>query len=191
MPLHCFSVWLKGISFGYTYRSNICTWPIDRLYSHILSAMSRPMYCVKNPRGIHKAELWKHAVTCRTDDRIAKKGAVTFWTMVIISGPVQKKEGLENAFDFPWFCTGVYPPVVLWRQGPSAGLHWVVILQISLLRMNSSWTCSPDNKGMLRWMKMAKERSHSRDYLHASAGWGAGEREKAGLAFNELVNRER
>jgi urocanate hydratase len=45
----------------------------------------------------------------------------------------------------------------------------------------------PDNKGMIRWMHMAKEKI-SFQGLPARICWlGQGEREKAGLAFNELV----
>lgn len=45
----------------------------------------------------------------------------------------------------------------------------------------------PENKGMIRWMKMAKERIAFQG-LPARICWlGQGEREKAGLAFNELV----
>ena len=45
----------------------------------------------------------------------------------------------------------------------------------------------PENKSMLRWMKMAQERIDFQG-LPARICWiGQGEREKAGLAFNELV----
>jgi urocanate hydratase len=45
----------------------------------------------------------------------------------------------------------------------------------------------PHNKGMLRWMQMAKEKIAFQG-LPARICWlGQGEREKAGLAFNELV----
>jgi len=45
----------------------------------------------------------------------------------------------------------------------------------------------PENTGMLRWMKMAKEKIAFQG-LPARICWiGQGDREKAGLAFNELV----
>ena len=45
----------------------------------------------------------------------------------------------------------------------------------------------PENKGMIRWMNMAKEKIAFQG-LPARICWlGQGEREKAGLAFNELV----
>ncbi len=45
----------------------------------------------------------------------------------------------------------------------------------------------PNNKGMIRWMQMAKEKIAFQG-LPARICWlGQGEREKAGLAFNELV----
>lgn len=46
----------------------------------------------------------------------------------------------------------------------------------------------PQNKSMIRWMKMAKEKIAFQG-LPARICWlGQGEREKAGLAFNELVS---
>jgi urocanate hydratase len=45
----------------------------------------------------------------------------------------------------------------------------------------------PENEGMIRWMKMAKEKIAFQG-LPARICWiGQGDREKAGLAFNELV----
>ena len=45
----------------------------------------------------------------------------------------------------------------------------------------------PENKSMIRWMKMAQQRIAFQG-LPARICWlGQGEREKAGLAFNELV----
>ncbi|MGZ2857844.1 urocanate hydratase, partial [Pseudomonas aeruginosa] len=45
----------------------------------------------------------------------------------------------------------------------------------------------PENKSMQRWMKMAKEKI-SFQGLPARICWlGQGERERAGLAFNQLV----
>ena len=45
----------------------------------------------------------------------------------------------------------------------------------------------PENKGLQRWLKLAKEKIAFQG-LPARICWlGQGEREKAGLAFNELV----
>lgn len=98
-----------------------------------------------------------------------------------------KEKGLQHAFDFPGFVPAYIRPLFCEGKGP---FRWValsgdpadiavtdeVIMQLF-----------PANKSMLRWMKMAKERIAFQG-LPARICWlGQGEREKAGLAFNELV----
>ncbi len=98
-----------------------------------------------------------------------------------------KERGLQHAFDFPGFVPAYIRPLFCEGKGP---FRWValsgdpadiavtdeVIMQLF-----------PENKSMLRWMKMAKERIAFQG-LPARICWlGQGEREKAGLAFNELV----
>ena len=98
-----------------------------------------------------------------------------------------KEWGLENAFDFPGFVPAYIRPLFCEGKGP---FRWAAlsgdpndIAVTDELIMNMF----PNNAGMLRWMKMAKERIAFQG-LPARICWlGQGEREKAGLAFNELV----
>lgn len=98
-----------------------------------------------------------------------------------------QEHGLKNAFDFPGFVPAYIRPLFCEGKGP---FRWAALsgdpadiavtdeLIVSLF---------PENKSLLRWMKMAKERIAFQG-LPARICWlGQGEREKAGLAINALV----
>ena len=98
-----------------------------------------------------------------------------------------KEWGLENAFDFPGFVPAYIRPLFCEGKGPfrwaalSGDPNDIAVTDEVIMNM------FPENKGMIRWMKMAKERIAFQG-LPARICWlGQGEREKAGLAFNELV----
>ncbi len=86
--------------------------------------------------------------------------------------------GFVPAYIRPLFCEGRGP----FRWAALSGdPNDIVITDELIIKM------FPENKGMLRWMKMAKEKIAFQG-LPARICWlGQGEREKAGLAFNELV----
>jgi urocanate hydratase len=117
---------------------------------------------------------------------LQQKGAITFDYGNNLRARAQER-GLKNAFDFPGFVPAYIRPLFCEGKGP---FRWAALsgdpADIALtdeLIMNMF----PENKGMIRWMKMAKERIAFQG-LPARICWlGQGEREKAGLAFNELV----
>lgn len=117
---------------------------------------------------------------------LQRKGAVTFDYGNNIRQRA-KERGCVNAFDFPGFVPAYIRPLFCEGKGP---FRWAAlsgdpddIAVTDELIMNMF----PENKGMLRWMKMAKEKIAFQG-LPARICWlGQGEREKAGLAFNELV----
>ncbi len=92
-----------------------------------------------------------------------------------------------RCFSFPGFVPAYIRPLFCLGKGP---FRWAAlsgdpedIAVTDELIMNMF----PENKGMIRWMKMAKEKIAFQG-LPARICWlGQGEREKAGLAFNELV----
>lgn len=86
--------------------------------------------------------------------------------------------GFVPAYIRPLFCEGKGP----FRWAALSGDPADIAVTDELI-MNTF----PENTGMLRWMKMAKEKIAFQG-LPARICWlGQGEREKAGLAFNELV----
>lgn len=118
--------------------------------------------------------------------QLQKNGAITFDYGNNIRARAQER-GLQNAFDFPGFVPAYIRPLFCEGKGP---FRWAAlsgdpndIAVTDELIMNMF----PNNKGMIRWMKMAKEKIAFQG-LPARICWlGQGEREKAGLAFNELV----
>jgi urocanate hydratase len=86
--------------------------------------------------------------------------------------------GFVPAYIRPLFCEGKGPFRWAALSGDPADIAVTDELIVNMF---------PDNKGMIRWMKMAKEKIAFQG-LPARICWlGQGEREKAGLAFNELV----
>jgi urocanate hydratase len=117
---------------------------------------------------------------------LQKRGAITFDYGNNLRARA-KERGLENAFDFPGFVPAYIRPLFCEGKGP---FRWAAlsgdendIAVTDEVMMN----LFPENEGMIRWMKMAKEKIAFQG-LPARICWiGQGDREKAGLAFNELV----
>lgn len=86
--------------------------------------------------------------------------------------------GFVPAYIRPLFCEGKGPFRWAALSGDPAD---IAVTDELIMQM------FPENKGMIRWMQMAKEKIAFQG-LPARICWlGQGEREKAGLAFNELV----
>lgn len=93
----------------------------------------------------------------------------------------------HDPFAFPGFVPAYIRPLFCEGKGPfrwaalSGDPNDIAVTDELILNM------FPENKGMIRWMQMAKEKIAFQG-LPARICWlGQGEREKAGLAFNELV----
>lgn len=118
--------------------------------------------------------------------KLQQMGAITFDYGNNIRARA-KERGLENAFDFPGFVPAYIRPLFCEGKGP---FRWAALSgDPEDIRVTDEVMMElfPENKGMLRWMKMAKEKIAFQG-LPARICWiGQGDREKAGLAFNELV----
>ncbi len=121
---------------------------------------------------------------------LRKRGAITFDYGNNLRARAEER-GLKNAFDFPGFVPAYIRPLFCEGKGP---FRWAALsgdptdiavtdeLIIQLF---------PENKSLQRWMKMAKEKIAFQG-LPARICWlGQGEREKAGLALNELVKTKK
>jgi len=117
---------------------------------------------------------------------LQKMGAVTFDYGNNIRARA-KENGLENAFDFPGFVPAYIRPLFCEGKGP---FRWAALSgDPEDIRVTDELMINlfPENTGMIRWIKMAQEKIAFQG-LPARICWiGQGEREKAGLAFNELV----
>lgn len=114
------------------------------------------------------------------------KGAITFDYGNNLRARAQEK-GVEHAFDFPGFVPAYIRPLFCEGKGP---FRWVALsgdpedIKVTDDVMRSLF---PNDKGLHRWLDMAQERIAFQG-LPARICWiGQGDREKAALAFNELV----
>ncbi len=117
---------------------------------------------------------------------LQERGAITFDYGNNIRARAKEK-GLENAFDFPGFVPAYIRPLFCEGKGPfrwaalSGDPNDIAVTDELIANM------FPENKSLQRWLKLAKEKIAFQG-LPARICWlGQGEREKAGLAFNELV----
>lgn len=115
-----------------------------------------------------------------------KRGAVTFDYGNNLRGQAYAM-GLKNAFDFPGFVPAYIRPLFCEGKGP---FRWAALSgDPADIKVTDDLILElfPENKGLARWIKMAQERIAFQG-LPARICWlGQGERERAGLAFNELV----
>lgn len=97
------------------------------------------------------------------------------------------EHGVNNAFDFPGFVPAFIRPQFCEGRGP---FRWVALSgdpQDIYTTDEMLKEMFPENEGLQRWLRMAKDKIAFQG-LPARICWlGQGEREKAGLAFNELV----
>ena len=96
-------------------------------------------------------------------------------------------EGVKNAFDFPGFVPAYIRPLFCQGKGP---FRWVALSgdPEDIYKTDQKIKeLFPDNTHVHNWLDMAKDRIHFQG-LPARICWlGLGERDKAGLAFNEMV----
>ncbi len=93
----------------------------------------------------------------------------------------------KHAFNFPGFVPAYIRPLFCEGKGPfrwaalSGDPNDIAVTDEVMMKL------FPENEGMIRWIKMAQQRIAFQG-LPARICWiGQGDREKAGLAFNELV----
>ena len=118
---------------------------------------------------------------------LQKRGAITFDYGNNLRGQAKDKRGVENAFDFPGFVPAYIRPLFCEGKGP---FRWVALSgdpEDIYTTDKALAELFPENKGLQRWLTLAKDRIAFQG-LPARICWlGMGEREKAGLLFNELV----
>jgi urocanate hydratase len=98
-----------------------------------------------------------------------------------------KTAGYSRAFDFPGFVPAYIRPLFCEGKGP---FRWVALSgdPKDIARTDEAvLELFPENESLARWIRMAQEKVHFQG-LPARICWlGYGERDKAGVRFNELV----
>ena len=119
-------------------------------------------------------------------NELQNRGAITFDYGNNLRARAQEA-GLENAFEFPGFVPAYIRPLFCEGKGP---FRWAALSgDPADIAVTDEVIANmfPNNTGLQRWLKLAKEKIAFQG-LPARICWlGQGEREKAGHAFNELV----
>ena len=119
---------------------------------------------------------------------LKKRGAVTFDYGNNIRA-FAEEGGVKNAFDFPGFTPAYIRPLFCEGKGP---FRWVALSgdpQDIYETDKALLELFPENKAMINWIEHAQKRI-SFQGLPARICWlGLGEREKAGLKFNDMVRK--
>lgn len=117
---------------------------------------------------------------------LQKRGSITFDYGNNLRGQAFA-QGLKNAFDFPGFVPAYIRPLFCEGKGP---FRFVALSGDP----QDIYTCDeklkelfPENEGLMRWLLLAKDRIAFQGLPSRICWLGMGEREKAALAFNELV----
>jgi urocanate hydratase len=164
--------------------------PLIGYWPHDLSYQQAKVLRQDNPQQyIEHAyrSMYRH-VECMLE--LQRRGAVTFDYDNNLRARAQEK-GLKNAFDFPGFVPAYIRPLFCEGKGP---FRWAALsgdpADIAVTDAVIS-ALFPENASLQRWLKLAREKIAFQG-LPARICWlGQGEREKAGLAFNELVRTGR
>jgi len=97
--------------------------------------------------------------------------------------------GVQGAFDYPGFVQAYVRPLFCEGKGP---FRWVALSgdPADIARTDAAVAgLFPENGALRRWLELAREKVRFQG-LPARICWlGYGERDRAGLAFNELVRR--
>ena len=160
--------------------------PIIGYFPHEISIEQANILRETNPEQYLKMASHSMVLHVEMMLELQKRGAVTFDYGNNLRGRALEN-GLKTAFDFPGFVPAYIRPLFCEGKGP---FRWAALSgDPDDIRVTDELILSlfPHNESLKRWMHMAQERIAFQG-LPARICWlGQGEREKAGLAFNELV----
>jgi urocanate hydratase len=145
---------------------------------------------VKDPHRYVEEARASMAVHCRAMVGFLEAGAEVFDYGNNLRGEAILG-GFEDAFAYPGFMPAYLRPLMCEGMGP---FRWVALsgdpADIAVTDRAIA-DLFPDNEGLQRWLRLAGERVEFQG-LPARICWlGYGERDKAGLAFNDLVRSGR
>jgi len=140
----------------------------------------------KDPNAYIRAARESMALHCEAMVGFRRAGAEVFDYGNNLRGEA-KLGGFADAFEYPGFVPAYIRPLFCEGMGP---FRWVALSgdPADIAATDQAvLDLFPENRALARWMEMASERVHFQG-LPARICWlGYGERDRAGLAFNDLV----
>jgi urocanate hydratase len=118
-----------------------------------------------------------------------ESGSVVFDYGNNIRGQVQEHRGMDEAFDYPGFVPAYIRPLFCDGQGP---FRWVALSgdpEDIFTTDRELMKLFPEKEHLTRWLKMAGEKVAFQGLPSRICWLGYGERDLAGLMFNDLVKR--
>ncbi len=140
----------------------------------------------RSPGDYIRRSMESMAVQVRTMLDFQRKGSIVFDYGNNIRAQAEKA-GVSEAFNFPGFVPAFIRPMFCDGKGP---FRWVALSgdPEDIYRTDEALLgLFPEDQSLARWLRLARERVHFQG-LPARICWlGYGERDKAGLLFNDLV----
>lgn len=140
----------------------------------------------KDPEEYKRRSIASMARHVRHMLTLKERGAVTFDYGNNLRA-FAKQGGVENAFDFPGFVPAYIRPLFCQGKGP---FRWAALSgdpEDIYTTDRALIEAFPENKHMINWLEQAREKVAFQGLPTRICWLGMGEREKAGLLFNELV----
>jgi len=160
--------------------------PLTGYYPHTLSVTEALVLRESQPEEYVKMAYDSMAKHVELMLDLQAKGAVTFDYGNNLRARAYEK-GVKDAFNFPGFVPAYIRPLFCEGKGP---FRWAALSgDPNDIKVTDDLILElfPENESLRKWITMAQERIAFQG-LPARICWlGQGEREKAGLAFNELV----
>ncbi|HLW82962.1 MAG TPA: urocanate hydratase [Candidatus Acidoferrales bacterium] len=142
----------------------------------------------RDPEAYRKRAMQSIAIHVEGMLALQKMGAITFDYGNNIR-TFAFEQGVKNAYDFPGFVPTYIRPLFCEGRGP---FRWAALSgEPSDIHRTDQLVLEmfPQNESLCRWIKLAQKRVHFQG-LPARICWlGYGERDKFGLALNDLVAR--
>lgn len=139
-----------------------------------------------DPKSYEKKSIESMARQVRHMLTLQDRGAVTFDYGNNLRAYAEKG-GVENAFDFPGFVPAYIRPLFCEGKGP---FRWAALsgdpedIYVTDQALKEAF---PENHNLIKWLDEAREKIAFQGLPCRICWLGMGEREKAGLIFNDLV----
>ena len=160
--------------------------PVNGYVPHGLSLPQAAELREKDPAAYKERSLKSMARHVRLMLEMQRRGSITFDYGNNLR-EFAKQGGEKNAFDFPGFVPAYVRPLFCEGKGPfrwvalSGDPHDIYMTEEALIE------AFPKNKHMIQWLRAARERVAFQGLPSRICWLGMGERQKAGLIFNDLA----
>ncbi len=160
--------------------------PINGYVPHGISLKEAQELRKSDSKSYEKKSIESMARHVRHMLTLQDRGAITFDYGNNLRAYAQKG-GVENAFDFPGFVPAYIRPLFCEGKGP---FRWAALsgdpedIYVTDQALKEAF---PENHNLIKWLDEAKEKVAFQGLPCRICWLGMGEREKAGLIFNDLV----